>query len=37
MTSLLTTDGNGQPDGLIRRDAWETSYVAVRKLLFPQL
>ena len=37
MASLLTVDGNGQPDGVIRRDEWEASYPAVRKLLFPQL
>jgi len=35
--SLLTTDSAGQPNGLVRRDAWEANYAAVRKLLFPQL
>lgn len=37
MSSLLTTDGSGNPNGVIRRDQWEANYAAVRKLLFPQL
>ena len=35
--SLITVDASGAPNGVIRRDTWESSYVAVRALLFPQL
>jgi hypothetical protein len=35
--SLITADTNGTPNGIVRRDTWEASYAALRKLLFPQL
>jgi hypothetical protein len=37
MASLITMDANGNPNGVVRRDTWETNYSAVRKILFPQL
>jgi hypothetical protein len=37
VSSLITTDSGGTPNGIIRRDTWEASYAAVRSLLFAQL
>jgi hypothetical protein len=37
LSSLLTTDANGNNNGVVRRGQWEANYAAVRKLLFPQL
>jgi hypothetical protein len=37
LSSLLTMDPGGNPNGVVRRDLWEQNYAAVRKLLFPQL
>jgi hypothetical protein len=37
MSTLLTTDAKGNPNGVVRRDQWEANYAVVRKLLFPQL
>jgi hypothetical protein len=37
LSSLITLDAQGNPNGVVRRDAWEANYPAVRKLLFPQL
>ena len=37
LASLLSVDSNGNPSGVVRRDAWEANYSALRKLLFPQL
>ena len=37
LSSLLTLDANGVPNGSVRRDLWETTYVQLRDLLFPQL
>ena len=37
LSSLTTVDASGVPNGVIRRDAWEASYPALRHILFPQL
>ncbi len=37
LASLVTLDAQGHPNGTVRRDVWEQNYVALRKLLFPQL
>ena len=35
--SLITVDASGNPNGVVRRDLWESEYAAVRVRLFPQL
>jgi hypothetical protein len=33
----MTKDSSGNPNGVVRRDLWESLYAAVQALLFPQL
>jgi hypothetical protein len=37
LSSLLVVDAQGNPNGVVRRDNWETNYVQLRHVLFPQL
>jgi hypothetical protein len=37
LSSLITVDAAGNPNGVVRRDAWEANYAPLRHLLFPQL
>ena len=37
LSSLITLDGQGNPNGVVRRDAWEMNYAQLRHALFPQL
>jgi hypothetical protein len=37
LSSLITMDAQGNPNGVVRRDTWEANYAQLRHVLFPQL